>query len=61
MATSTTHLLELIPTLTPQEQTAVEAFITYLKEKQPAGLISSRDAFDEFVRDHSELLHLLAQ
>ncbi len=61
MATSSTHLLELIPTLTPEEQTAVEAFIFYLKEKQPIAPMSSRAAFDEFVRDHSELLHLLAQ
>ena len=61
MAASITHLLELIPTLTAEQQNAVEAFILYLKEKQPIAPISSRAAFDEFVRDHSELLQLLAQ
>jgi hypothetical protein len=59
MADSTTHLLELIPTLTLEERHAVEAFIAFLKERAPA--VSPEAAFDEFVREHSGLLQLLAQ
>jgi hypothetical protein len=55
-----TRLLELIRTLTPEEQIAVEAFIKYLREK-PQDQISPRAAFDEFVREHSDLLQRLAE
>jgi hypothetical protein len=54
------RLLELIPTLTPQEQFAVEAFIRYLKETNAVESISPQAAFEEFVRDHSHLLRRLA-
>lgn len=54
-------LLELIPTLTAQEQSAVEAFIRYLRERNSAEPISSQAAFEEFVREHPDLLRRLAQ
>ncbi|HEX4542743.1 MAG TPA: hypothetical protein VH114_06220 [Candidatus Acidoferrum sp.] len=53
-------LVALIDRLSPQERSAVEEFIRFLKEKsQPA--ISFRTALDSFVREHPELLRRLAQ
>ncbi|MBV9267729.1 MAG: hypothetical protein JO061_16290 [Acidobacteriaceae bacterium] len=53
-------LIELIQTLNPDEQAAVQAFIKFLREEreQPT---SPRAAFDEFVAEHSDLLQRLAQ
>jgi hypothetical protein len=60
MATSSTELMNLIPTLTPAEQDAVAAFIKYLKEG-PNSSTSTRDAIEEFMREHAEILQLLAK
>lgn len=55
-------LLELVASLSDEQQSAVEAFIRYLREK---GALTSkaevRMALDEFVREHSELLQRLAR
>lgn len=59
--TSKETLLELIPTLTAQQQDAVGAFIRYLNEKEALTPITADEAFQEFVSRHSELLRLLAQ
>ncbi len=55
-------LTELVASLSPEQQSAVEAFIRYLQERGP-GLPRSdlRAAVDEFVREHSDLLRRLAQ
>lgn len=55
-------LMELVASLSPEQQGAVEAFISYLHEKGSRGSrMDVRAALDEFVRDHSELLRRLAQ
>jgi hypothetical protein len=60
MATSATELMDLISTLTAKQQEAVAAFIRYLKERAPNSL-STRDAVEEFMREHSQILELLAK
>lgn len=56
------RLKEMLASLSPAQQGAVEEFIRYLREK---GRIEStaelRSVLDEFVRDHSELLQRLSQ
>jgi hypothetical protein len=55
-------LLELVASLSDEQQSAVEAFIRYLREKGSPTIKSEvQIAVDEFVRDHSELLRRLAQ
>jgi hypothetical protein len=57
---SSQELLNLIASLSPEQQAAVEKFVRILKEEaQPA--MAFRSALDEFVRKHPELLRLLAQ
>ncbi len=56
------NLAELVSQLTPEEQSAVEAFIAFLKERKE----KSREtlflaALDEFIAAHPELLRRLAQ
>jgi hypothetical protein len=56
---SSQELLNLIASLSPEQQAAVEKFVRILKEEpQPA---TFRGALDEFVRKHPELLRRLAQ
>jgi hypothetical protein len=60
MATFTTELIDLISSLTTEQQEAVAAFIRYLKDRAPNSL-STRDAVEEFMREHSQILELLAR
>ena len=56
------RLNELVASLSPEQQSAVEAFIRYLQEKGFAGPRADVSAaVDEFAREHSDLLRLLAQ
>jgi len=55
------ELMQLVSSLSPEQQNAVETFIRYLRE-QPQGKPGDvRSALDEFVREHSDLLRRLAQ
>lgn len=56
-------LTELVASLSPEQQSAVEAFIRFLREKGGCGFSTTeiRSAVDEFVREHSDLLRRLAQ
>ena len=56
------RLREMLASLSPEQQSAVETFIRYLQEKDTTRSNAElRSALDEFVRDHSELLRRLAQ
>lgn len=52
--------LKLIATLSPEQQEAVAAFINILKKEQKPDM-TFREALDEFVGKHPELLRRLAQ
>ncbi len=56
------RLTQMLVSLSPEQQNAVEAFIHYLREmestERKAGVSSAVDAF---VREHSDLLRRLAQ
>jgi hypothetical protein len=55
-------LIDLIASLSDEQQSAVEAFIRYLRDKgSPTSKAEVRIALDEFVREHSDLLRRLAQ
>jgi hypothetical protein len=54
-------LAELVASLSPEQQGAVEAFIRYLRQKgSPDSTMDVRTALEEFLREHSELLRRLA-
>ena len=53
-------LLNLISTLSREQQEAVEEFVRILKKDEAPGM-SFRVALDEFVSKHPELLRRLAQ
>lgn len=56
------HLIDLIATLSSNQQAAVEEFIKYLKaHPQPNVQEDFRKLLDQFVCEHSELLQRLAQ
>lgn len=55
-------IMQLLASLSAEQQSAVEAFIRYLRAKGTSGSrIDVQAALDEFVREHSELLQRLAQ
>ncbi len=55
-------LTKLVASLSPEQQSAVEAFIRYLQERDsPGSKAEVQAAVDEFVREHSDLLRRLAQ
>jgi hypothetical protein len=58
---SSVDLINLIPTLSPAEQDAVAAFIRFLKEAPPRQPLSTHEALEEFLREHAQILELLAQ
>jgi hypothetical protein len=53
-------LLNLISTLSREQQEAVEEFVRILKKEKAPGM-TFREALDEFVGKHPELLRRLAQ
>jgi hypothetical protein len=55
------NLMDLISTLSGEEQAVVEEFIKYLKAGQPPATMGFRAVLDSFVREHSELLRQLSQ
>ena len=59
---SQAKLTDIVGSLSPEQQSAVEAFIRYLREIEAAGRSTElRSAVDDFVREHSDLLGRLAQ
>jgi hypothetical protein len=56
---SQAELVQLVASLSPEQQNAVETFIRYMRDGKHEADV--RSALDEFVRDHSELLRRLAQ
>ena len=60
---ATESLVDVVRSLTPQEQDAVRQFVDYLK-RRPASLESESPflrAADEFIAEHPELLRRLAR
>lgn len=55
------NLVEVISTLTPEEQESVRLFAESLKRKRSAPSLPFLAAVDEFVEQHAELLRRLAQ
>jgi hypothetical protein len=53
-------LLDLLSTLSREQQKAVEEFVRILKKEQ-APAVTFRAAMDEFVSKHPELLRRLSQ
>lgn len=60
MASDTT-LVELIRTLTPQDQESVRQFVEFLTRKETPPPSPFLAAVDEFIGQHPELLRRLAQ
>jgi hypothetical protein len=58
---ATENILDLVKTLTPQEQDAVRQFIDCLKNKGRIPTSPFLAAIDEFIDQHPELLRRLAQ
>jgi hypothetical protein len=56
-----TNLTDLIESLTPEEQETVREFVQFLKHRSPSPSSTFLAAVDEFVTEHPELLHRLAQ
>jgi hypothetical protein len=55
-------LVEIVRSLTPQEQDAVRQFIDYLKEREAVRPQSPFvQAAEEFIAEHPEILQRLAQ
>ena len=56
------NLTHLVSQLSPEEQSAVKEFITFLRDRQGKSPSTAfQAAFDEFVAAHPELLRRLAQ
>jgi hypothetical protein len=56
------NLTQLVSQLSPEEQSAVKEFITFLRDRQGKSPSTTfQAAFDEFVAAHPELLRRLAQ
>ena len=55
------NLAELINSLTPAEQDSVREFVQFLKTRTASERPSFLAAVDEFINEHPELLHRLAQ
>jgi hypothetical protein len=55
------NLVDVIRSLTPQEQESVKQFVEFLKKKGPSPSSPFLAAVDEFIDQHPELLRRLAQ
>jgi hypothetical protein len=57
------HLIDLIASLSSEEQAAVEEFAKFLKEGPPRNgqKIDFREALESFTRKHEDLLRRLAR
>jgi hypothetical protein len=56
------RLTEMLASLSPEQQSAVETFIRYLQQRDQVGSSTElQGAIDEFLREHSDLLRQLAQ
>ena len=55
------NLVDVISSLTPQEQEAVMEFVEFLKRKGSSPSSPFLAAVDEFIDQHSELLRRLAR
>lgn len=53
-------LVQVISSLTPEQQESVRQFVEFLKSKESTGS-SFLAAVDEFIEEHPELLRRLAQ
>ena len=53
-------LIEMVNSLTPQEQESVREFVAYLKQRKPSESAFVRAA-EEFIAEHTTLLTRLAQ
>ena len=54
------RFINLVATLSNEEQATTHEFINYLEQKSPASSSAFRAALDSFVREHRELLQNLA-
>ncbi|HEU5021725.1 MAG TPA: hypothetical protein VFT60_07530 [Bryobacteraceae bacterium] len=54
-------LPEMIASLTPAQQGLVRDFVEFLKAKDPPETAEFLSAVDEFIGEHPDLLHNLAQ
>lgn len=57
---STQTLLDLISTLSPEQQETVKEFVRFLRKDKAEGM-NFQAALDEFASKHPELLRRLAQ
>jgi hypothetical protein len=55
------NLVDVISSLTPEEQNSVREFVQFLKQKQSTQRSPFLTAVDEFIDQHPELLRRLAQ
>jgi hypothetical protein len=55
------NLADVISSLTPEEQESVRQFVEFLKRKPSVASSPFAEAVNEFIGQHSELLHRLAQ
>jgi len=54
-------LVDVIRTLSPEEQESVKQFVDFLRQRAPASSPPFLAAADEFIAQHPELLRRLAQ
>lgn len=55
------NLINLITSLSSEQQAAVEKFIRFLQDKRDLSDLNFQTALESFVREHPELLHRLSQ
>ena len=55
------NLADVINSLTPEEQESVRQFVEFLKRKGTSPCSPFLTVVDEFIDQHSELLHRLVQ
>jgi len=58
---NTEELIEAVSALSPEQQTSVLEFISYLKRSDASGISAFVRAADRFIAEHPELLQNLAR